>query len=163
MAQYISKDVLVAEINKRIEDYKSHKIDDSYHDGLIFALEDLRDDFINTLEVKEVQEEPTSEQNLSNVQRTVKNWKETVSEELEEEIRKYLVEYKGYPHVMDETEKEMVKIARHFAKWQKKQMMSKAIDGEVGYWNQRGLSVFMELPRELEEDDKCKVIIIKED
>ena len=44
---------LVAEINQRIEDYKSHKIDDSYHDGLIFALEDLRDDFINTLEAKE--------------------------------------------------------------------------------------------------------------
>ena len=54
MAQYIDKDALVAKINQRIQDYKSHKIDDSYHDGLIFALEDLRDDFINTLEVKEV-------------------------------------------------------------------------------------------------------------
>lgn len=53
MKQYIDKSALVAEINQRIEDYKSHKIDDSYHDGLIFALEDLRDDFINTLEVKE--------------------------------------------------------------------------------------------------------------
>ena len=54
MARYIDKDALVAEINQRIEDYKSHKIDDSYHDGLIFAVEDLRDDFIDTLEVKEV-------------------------------------------------------------------------------------------------------------
>lgn len=45
----------------------------------------------------------------------------------------------------------------------REQMMEKAVDGEVGYWNQRGLSVLMELPRELEEDDKCKVIIIKED
>ena len=54
MAYLIDKDALVAEINQRVEDYKSHKIDDSYHDGLIFALEDLRDDFINTLEVKEV-------------------------------------------------------------------------------------------------------------
>ena len=54
MTKYISKSALVAEINQRIEDYKSHKIDDSYHDGLIFALEDLRDDFINTLEVKGV-------------------------------------------------------------------------------------------------------------
>lgn len=54
MEQYINKSALVAEINQRIEDYKSHKIDDSYHDGLIFALEDLRDDFIDTLEVKEV-------------------------------------------------------------------------------------------------------------
>ena len=52
--ELINKSDLVAEINQRIEDYKSHKIDDSYHDGLIFALEDLRDDFIDTLEVKEV-------------------------------------------------------------------------------------------------------------
>lgn len=61
MAQYINKDALVAEINQRIEDYKSHKIDDSYYNGLIFALEDLRDDFINALEVKEMKEEPVSE------------------------------------------------------------------------------------------------------
>ena len=50
----IPLDALVAEINQRIEDYKSHKIEDSYHDGLIFALKDLRDDFIDTLKVKEV-------------------------------------------------------------------------------------------------------------
>lgn len=57
MKQYIKKFDLVAEINQRIEDYKSHKIDDSYHDGLIFALEDLRDDFLYTLEVKDVDEQ----------------------------------------------------------------------------------------------------------
>lgn len=50
----IDKSAIVAEINQRIKDYKSHKIDDSYHDGLIFALEDLRDDFLDTLEVEEV-------------------------------------------------------------------------------------------------------------
>ena len=50
----IPLDALVAEINQRIEDYKSHKIEDSYHDGLIFALKDLRDDFINSIEVKEM-------------------------------------------------------------------------------------------------------------
>lgn len=49
------------------------------------------------------------------------------------------------------------------AKWQKEQMMAKAVDGEVGYWNIRGLSVNMDLPRTLEEDDKVKLIIIKED
>ena len=56
MGQYIEKSALVAEINQRIEDYKSHKIDDSYHDGLIFALEDLRDDFLDTIEVKDANE-----------------------------------------------------------------------------------------------------------
>lgn len=54
MVHLIDKSALVAEINQRIEDYKSYKIDNSYYDGLIFALEDLRDDFIDTLEVKEV-------------------------------------------------------------------------------------------------------------
>lgn len=58
MAKYIPLDAIVAEINQRIKDYKSHKIDDSYHDGLIFALEDLRDDFIDTLEVREVDYKP---------------------------------------------------------------------------------------------------------
>jgi hypothetical protein len=49
------------------------------------------------------------------------------------------------------------------ANWQKEQMMAKAVDGEVGYWNIRGLSVNMELPSKFEEGDKVKVIIIKED
>lgn len=48
------------------------------------------------------------------------------------------------------------------ANWQKEQMMAKAVDGEVGYWNIRGLSVNMELPRKFEEGDKVKLIIIKE-
>lgn len=49
------------------------------------------------------------------------------------------------------------------ANWQKEQMMTKAVDGEVGYWNIRGLSVNMELPSKLEEGDKVKLIVIKED
>ena len=49
------------------------------------------------------------------------------------------------------------------ANWQKEQMMVKAIDGEVGYWNIRGLFVNMEMPNELEEGDKVKLVIIKED
>lgn len=49
------------------------------------------------------------------------------------------------------------------AKWQNEQMMAKAVDGEVGYWNIRGLSVNMELPSKFEEGDKVKLIIVKED
>lgn len=54
MTQYIDKSALVAEIEKRIEEYKSMKIDSSYYDGMIASLEFLRDEFIDTLEVKEV-------------------------------------------------------------------------------------------------------------
>ena len=49
------------------------------------------------------------------------------------------------------------------ANWQKEQMMVKAIDGEVGYWTIRGLFVNMEMPSELEEGDKVKLVIVKED
>jgi len=45
----------------------------------------------------------------------------------------------------------------------KEQMMAKAIDGEVGYWNLRGLSVNVKLPYSVEDGDKVKVILIKED
>lgn len=53
---------------------------------------------------------------------------DSVSEELDEEIRKYLIDFKGYPHVMDEEEKNMIKMARHFANWQKQQMIDKACE-----------------------------------
>lgn len=44
----------------------------------------------------------------------------------------------------------------------KEQMMKDAVDGIVGYYNQRGLSISMNLPKDLEENDKVKVIIIKQ-
>ena len=50
----IDKDALVAEIAKRIVEYKDMKIDSSYYEGMIASLEFFRDEFINTLEVKEV-------------------------------------------------------------------------------------------------------------
>ena len=45
----------------------------------------------------------------------------------------------------------------------KQQLMAKAIDGEVGYWNLRGLSINTDLPRSVSEGDKVKIIVIKED
>lgn len=40
---------------------------------------------------------------------------EPASEDLEEEIRKYFLAYKGYPHIMDKTEREMKKACIYFA------------------------------------------------
>lgn len=99
--------------------------------------------------------------NLSNVERTVKDWKEMpVSKDLEVELKNYL-NSDGYINTLGISG--YLLVARHFANWQKNKMMEDAVDGEVGYWNQRGLSVNMDLPRTLEEDDKVKLIIIKED
>lgn len=52
------------------------------------------------------------------------------------------------------------------AKWQKNQMMKKTVDGEVGYWNQVGLSILLDKSLEkmgYDENTKVKLIIVKED
>jgi len=95
---------------------------------------------------------------------------EPVSEDLEEEIQKTI-----YNHFFDldgiaivgatayATVDDMVYIAKHFAKWQAEQIMSKAIDGEVGYWNLHGLSVNVDLPLSADEGDRVKVLVVKEE
>lgn len=45
----------------------------------------------------------------------------------------------------------------------KEEMLKDAVEGEVGYWNIRGLSLNIRLPKEFEEGDKVKVVLIKED
>ncbi len=52
------------------------------------------------------------------------------------------------------------------AEWQKEQMMKDAEEAEIGYFNQRGLSIRTERSIErmpYDEGDKVKIIIIKED
>jgi hypothetical protein len=43
------------------------------------------------------------------------------------------------------------------------QLMAKTVDGEVGYWNLRGLSINTDLPHSVSEGDKVKIIVIKEE
>lgn len=48
--------------------------------------------------------------------------------------------------------------------WQKEQMMKDAVEGEIGYWNQRGLSILLDQSLEklgYDEDTKVKIIIVK--
>jgi hypothetical protein len=55
MTQYIEKAALVAEIESKIKAYSKLPYCD-YYEGIIFSLEELRDDFLNTLEVKDANE-----------------------------------------------------------------------------------------------------------
>ena len=92
-----------------------------------------------------------------------------ISDDLNDEIRKYFLSYKGYPHVMDETEREIKKAIIYFANWQKQQMMKDAIDGDIDFYehgpiicmNPSGILSVVE-KYHLQQDDKVKVIIIKE-
>ena len=105
----------------------------AFRNGKVEALREVRD-FINSLQA------------------------EPVSEGLEKEIHNQAIKLHTAP-----TYEELRNFALHFVEWQKEQMLAKAVDGEVGYWNIRGLSINMELPSKLEEGDKVKLIIVKED
>lgn len=105
-----------------------------------------------------MQEESVSKQKLSNNQRTGKIGKKPVSEDLENAAVEWFnsVKYKsdlsGTP----------INAFMAGAKWQKEHLMKDAVDGEIGYWNLRWLSVNADLPRTVAEGDKVKVILIKE-
>lgn len=96
--------------------------------------------------------------------------KEHVSDDLNDEIRKYFLSYKGYPHVMDETEREIKKAIIYFANWQKQQMMKDAVQGFVNAEYQDVVSVKSRAIAGEERKKlglhlcaKIKLIIIKED
>lgn len=92
---------------------------------------------------------------------------EPISDDLEEAAHQYA--WDKQEHHVDFNGDEYLDYGVRFdsfkagAQWHEEQMMSKAIDGEVGYWNLHGLSVNVELPSTVEEGDKVKVIVIKED
>lgn len=107
---------------------------------------------------------------FSNVERTVKNWKEEpASEELEKEIVRYI----GYPQEIDEDVSTTMirKAARHFANWQREQMMKDAVEVEVkdGTPDKPYQSPVLEIQKMMRMKgvcnigDKVKLIIIKED
>lgn len=82
---------------------------------------------------------------------------EPVSEDLEEAFRQSFEKVKEETQCVYDYHAGFVE----GAKLKEEQMMAKAIDGEVGYWNLRGLSVNVELPRSVNEGDKVKVIVIR--
>lgn len=96
-----------------------------------------------------------------------------VSKELEEEIIRYI----GYPQEIDEDVSTTMirKAARHFAQWQKQQMMKDAVDGEIlaiedcnySMNSHTHLEMYVDevklIEKGFKDGDKVKLIIIKED
>ena len=90
---------------------------------------------------------------------------EPVSEDLESEIQRYYVDWDEHP--------EYVQTARHFAKWQKEQMMAKAKCGTVqkdyqiimddGTYMDLDPSMQLKPAFNVNVNDKVKVIVTKED
>ena len=94
---------------------------------------------------------------------------EKPSEDLEEEISNYLKECLSLK--FPTTDKKQIKadveyIARHFANWQKEQLMKNVVETEVkGFFNGKGIYIDTDIPIgiDVKEGDKVKVIIVKED
>lgn len=107
-----------------------------------------------TDKVQKIREEPVSE----GLEEAGKEW-------LKPQLDKSYANY-GETKMMELTHFDgyaMLDAIEFGAKWQKEQLMAKAVDGEVGYWNLRGLSINTDLPRSVSEGDKVKIIVIKED
>lgn len=98
--------------------------------------------------------------NLSNVERTGKNWKEEpVSEDLEKEMNKM---FPILGHTAS-TKLGFYDTARHFANWQKEQIMAKAVDAECFGFQSAALFSFKLPVKDYLVGSKVRVIVIKED
>lgn len=91
---------------------------------------------------------------------------EPASEDLEEEFNRFLDE-EGVPRMWhsDEQMEWGMDIARHFAEWQKQQMMKDAVVTEVMYpASSSTLQIRYRLPKDttLKYGDNIKIIIVKE-
>ena len=100
--------------------------------------------------------------NFSNVERTIKNWKEPVSEDLEEAANEYAKDYLFTPKPQRAPNIHFI----NGANWQKQQMMKNAVSGHVGQTINgmlRALSDETFGDMGFTAGDKVKLIIIKED
>jgi len=118
--------------------------------------------------IDSMQEEPVSEQNLSNVERIGKDWKE---EPVSEDFKKFEEQY------LEKEKDEIISVYdRHAglvdgAQWQKKQMMKDAIERVVkvdagGYPYIDGTIELYDYSEDkplAKAGDKVKIIIVKED
>lgn len=130
MAQYIDKSALVAEIDRLREEKGTF-----YASDVLYNLED----FLDTLEVKEVQEDP-------------------VSDEL---LEKAAVE--AFKQIVDLGKNSFLEIFKAGAQWQKQHLMKDAVDGSVCALSLNGEVIIRTnfIRAGLALMEKVKLIIIK--
>ena len=181
MIHYIDKSALVAEIERRRESnakerYFGRLVEDNY-----FL------DFLNSLEVKEVQEEPVSEdleeaaeewdESLyrSDAFKAGAKWQKAKDESMSEDLGEYINELsKQFPEV---SFAKLSRIAVRVAKWQQEQMMANAVlettifkeddgcaeDGNYQEWLMYEDSEIIEIPSWAKAGDKVKILVIKQE
>lgn len=86
----------------------------------------------------------------------------TTAEGFEEEIEDWIEYLRNSNGVGDWTMGDILSTARHFAQWQKDQMMKEAVEGVIAGTNQ--FCAVLSIAREdFNKGDKVRVIIVKED
>ena len=126
MKQYIDKDAIAAEIERRLEALANTSAGDDREFAAIIGAQHYElislVQYINTLEVKEVEEEPVS----NDLEREIKHYVYDPYFDLNGVAVKEATDYLTVEDVAD--------IARHFAQWQKKQE-AKEVDIEEEFDN----------------------------
>lgn len=190
--KYIDADRLSAEMEKRMHicDGVFERNSDTYYQGKAVAYQEILS-FINSLqqeqpcedleeEIKRYGKEEMPvvlESDLNDIARHFyelgKQSKEFVSEDLEEEIHSFwnkCSEFQPPFCTLEVKENGFAVIARHFANWQKSQMLKDAVVGRVVgvYPLKRGTDIQYGVlyPKGVlphKDGDKVKIVIVKED
>lgn len=80
---------------------------------------------------------------------------------LEEEVKRYYSDNFAYISSDQPTLSILTNIARHFAEWQKEQLMKEAVEGEYDFYP---AAVYLDVPiPKMNHGDKVRIIIVKED
>ncbi|MCR5578627.1 MAG: hypothetical protein K6F74_05375 [Prevotella sp.] len=151
----IDRDVLVAEIEKRFKEHDSKKYDYASTDHFWKSIED-RDilAFVKSLEVKEWPvNKPVNKDLEQEITKEVDNFDKEIYDQLNVAytIRLSCV---------------LSDFARHFANWQREQMMKNAVDGVISVCSLNGFTIVdgeLEEGHPYKDGDEVKLIIIKED
>jgi len=106
---------------------------------------------------------------LSNVERTVKDWKEPVNKFLNTESMIESHKQKLISQVNNMKNSPFVNMCLDSYKQGISEILdtlnlsnAQTIDATIGYWNHSGLSIDVKLPKDLKEGSKCKILIIKD-
>ncbi len=179
-AELIAK--IKTEIDKRYAEYREKmKSDDfTYYEGMADAL-DLFEQFIDSLEsekpinlddaMKELDEKIALVKergtwdgvDVDKYMDEVRGREPEKPMELEEEVKRYYSDNFEYISSDQPTLSILTNIARHFAQWQKEQMMKEAIGGNA-YPNDG--EIWVDLARygyKFKEGEPCRIIIVKEE
>lgn len=158
------KEIIITELDRLITELVEEGENTMFEQGRISAFEDVKV-FIDSLQEDSIEYNPFDDFRHTDSE-------EPVSEDLEEDVSKYLNDIIGdYQRENCDTDadylmskEDMLEFARHFADWQNQQMIKNAITAHCfGFQNPDALFSFKQPAENYLVGSELKVVIIKED